>query len=171
MARTDESAWVAPNATVTGDVNLGAHASVWYGTVIRGDMAPISIGEGTNVQDNAVVHVSPGHPVRLGRGVTVGHAAIVHGCTVGDNTLVGMGAIVLDGARIGRDCIIGAGALVTQNTVVPDGTVWFGSPARQRRAMADADVEANRQNAQSYVDEAAGLRASAACAPTPGTGL
>lgn len=158
MARTDDSAWVAPNATVMGDVTIGAHASVWYGAVVRGDMAPITVGAGTNVQDNAVLHVSPGHPVVLGKGVTVGHAAIVHGCTVGDNSLVGMGAIVLDGAQIGRDCIIGAGALVTQNTVVPDGTVWFGSPARQRRMMSEADVEANRRNARSYVEEAARMK-------------
>lgn len=155
MANVSESAWVAPNATVVGDVSIGAGASIWYGAVIRGDMAPITIGNDTNVQDNAVIHVGPGHPVELGSGVTIGHAAIVHGCTVGDNSLVGMGAIVLDGARIGRDCIIGAGALVTQNTVVPDGTVWFGSPARQRRTMTEADIEANRQNARAYVDEAA----------------
>lgn len=158
MAHVAESAWVAPNATVTGDVSIGAEASVWYGAVIRGDMAPITIGPGTNVQDNAVIHVGPGHPVRLGNGVTVGHAAIVHGCSVGDNSLIGMGAIVLDGARIGRDCIIGAGALVTQSTVVPDGTVWFGSPARQHRNMSDADVEANRQNALAYVEEATRMK-------------
>lgn len=154
MCTIDSSAWIAPNATVVGDVTVGPNASVWYGAVVRGDVAPISIGANTNVQDNAVIHVSPGHAVRLGEGVTVGHAAIVHGCEVGDNTLIGMGAIVLDGVRVGRNCIVGAGALVTQGTVVPDGTLWFGSPARQRRAMTEADVEANRENARVYVEEA-----------------
>lgn len=158
MPNVNETAWVAPNATVTGDVSIGDRASVWYGAVIRGDAAPITIGPDTNVQDNAVIHVGPGHPARLGRGVTVGHAALVHGCSVGDNTLIGMGAIVLDGARIGSDCIIGAGALVTQGTVIPNGTVWFGSPARQRRVMTKADIEANRRNAQIYVEEAAELQ-------------
>lgn len=158
MVAIDESAWVAPNATLVGSVIIGARASVWYGAVIRGDTDSITIGPNTNVQDNAVVHVDAGYPVSLGRGVTVGHAAVVHGCTVGDNTLVGMGAIILNGARIGSNCIIGAGALVTQGTVVPDGTVWFGNPARQRRNVTEADIEANRHNAQSYVDEAARLQ-------------
>lgn len=158
MHTSEHSVWVAPNATVVGDVTLGEHASVWYGAVVRGDAAVITIGANTNVQDNAVVHVSPGHPVRLGNGVTVGHAAIVHSCEVGDNSLIGMGAIVLDGARVGRDCIVGAGALVTQGTIIPDGTVWFGSPARQARTMTSADIEANRENARSYVEEAARMR-------------
>lgn len=155
MHLEDDSVWIAPNATVVGNVELGPRSSVWYGAVVRGDAAPIVIGPNSNIQDNAVVHVSPDRPVQLGAGVTVGHAAILHSCEVGDNTLIGMGAIVLDGARIGRDCIVGAGALVTQGTVIPDGTVWFGSPARQARFMHDADIEANRENARSYVEEAA----------------
>lgn len=162
-----DSVWIAPNATVVGDVALGAGTSVWYGAVVRGDVAPISVGEGSNVQDNAVVHVSPGCPVRLGSGVTVGHAAILHSCEVGDNTLIGMGSIVLDGARIGRDCIVGAGALVTQGTVIPDGTVWFGSPARQARLMTEADIAANRENARSYLKEAARLAAGKPTAGEP----
>ena len=105
--------YAAPTAVVEGAVRLGHNCSVWHGAVIRGDEAPISVGAGTNVQDNAVIHVGPGHGVTIGEGVTIGHGAIVHGCTVGDNTLIGMGAIVLNGAQVGQDCIIGAGALVT----------------------------------------------------------
>lgn len=161
MDLRDNGAWVAPSASVTGQVSLGAGASVWYGAVVRGDSATITIGARTNVQDNAVLHVSPDRPLSLGQGVTVGHGAIVHGCEVGDNSLIGMGAIILDGARVGSNCIVGAGSLVTQGTIIPDGTVWFGSPARQQRAMTDKDKAANRQNAQWYVDEAARLASEA----------
>ena len=148
----DGSVYVAPTAVVTGEVTLAAQCSVWHGAVVRADEAPISIGARTNIQDNAVVHVSSGQPVVMGEGVTVGHSAIVHGCTVGDNTLIGMGAIVLDGAVVGRDCIIGAGALVTKHTVIPDGSVVFGSPARVRHPMDAEAIAQNRRNAQVYVN-------------------
>ncbi len=152
MSDVESGAWVAPGARVVGDVTLEPDCSIWYNAVIRADEAPVTIGARTNVQDNAVVHVSAGHPVVLGEGVTVGHGAIVHGCTVGDNSLIGMGSIILDGARIGRDCIIGAGSLVTQDTVIPDGHMAFGSPAKVVRALRDDEVEANRANAASYVE-------------------
>jgi carbonic anhydrase/acetyltransferase-like protein (isoleucine patch superfamily) len=142
---------VAPGAHVIGDATLGEHCTVWYNAVIRADEAPVTIGAKTNVQDCAVVHVSTGHPVSIGDGVTIGHGAIVHGCTVGSNSLIGMGAIVLDGSEIGSNCIIGAGALVTQGTRIPDGHMAFGSPARVIRPLAEEEIRKNRENAQEYV--------------------
>ena len=130
-------AFVAFNATVRGDVRIEEGASIFYGAVLRGDRAPITIGPGSNIQENCVVHVEYDLPVVLGRDVTVGHGAILHGCTVGDETLIGMGAIVLNGAKIGRHCLIGAGALVTQNMVIPDGSLAFGSPAKIRGTLTD----------------------------------
>lgn len=146
--------YVAPSATVTGDVTLSPECSVWHGAVVRGDEAPITIGAGTNIQDNAVVHVSVDRPVEIGEGVTVGHGAILHGCTIGDNSLVGMGAIVLDGAEVGANCIVGAGALVSGGRRIPDGNVVLGSPARVARLMGDKDIEGNRANAKMYMEMA-----------------
>ena len=146
------SAFVADNATVRGDVTLGERSSVFFGAVLRGDRAPITIGSGTNIQDNCVVHVDYDYPVVVGQNVTVGHGAILHGCTVGDNTLIGMGAIVLNGARIGKNCIIGAGALVTQGTDIPDGSLAFGSPAKVVRALTADEIEENHRNAMHYVE-------------------
>ena len=143
--------FLAEGAIVTGDVTLGSRSSVWHNAVLRGDCAPITVGAGSNVQDCAVLHGADGFPVVVGEGVTIGHGAIVHGCTIGDNTLVGMGAIVLNGAHVGSDCIIGAGALVTQGTVIPDGSVAFGSPARVVRPATEKDRAANRENASEYV--------------------
>ena len=147
-----ETAFVADNATVRGSVTLGANSSVFFGAVLRGDRAPITIGSGTNIQDNCVVHVDYDYPVVVGQNVTVGHSAILHGCTVGDNTLIGMGAIVLNGARIGKNCIIGAGALVTQGTDIPDGSLAFGSPAKVVRALTADEIEENHRNAMHYVE-------------------
>ena len=150
--RLGAEVFVAPTAAVVGDVTLGYGASVWYGASMRGDVHWISVGPGSNVQDCATVHVSRGtHPCRIGSGVTVGHNAVVHGCTVEDDVLVGMGAVVLDGAVIGAGSIIGAGALVTMNTVVPPRSLVLGSPARVVRALSDAEVERNRANAAHYV--------------------
>ena len=147
----DESVVVMDGARVVGNVRMGPGCSVWYNAVIRAEQ-DVTIGRDTHVQDNAVIHVSEGHPVHIGDGVSIGHGAIVHGCTVGDNSLVGMGAIILDGAVVGRDCIIGAGALVTQGMVIPDGCVACGSPARVRRAMTEEDIAHNRHNAEVYVE-------------------
>ncbi|HEX9951663.1 MAG TPA: gamma carbonic anhydrase family protein [Rubricoccaceae bacterium] len=144
--------FVAPTAAVIGDVTLDDGASVWYGASMRGDVHWISVGPGSNVQDCATVHVSRGtHPCRIGAGVTIGHNAVVHGCTVEDDVLVGMGAVVLDGAVIGAGSIIGAGALVTMNTVVPPRSLVLGRPARVVRALTDTEVERNRANAAHYV--------------------
>ena len=118
--------YIAPNATVVGDVVLENNVSIWYGTVLRGDVGPIRIGEGTNIQDNCVLH----DPVTIGKGCTVGHGALVHGCTIGDHCMIGMGAIVLSGAKLGNNCVVAAGAVVKEGMCVPDGNVVMGIPAR-----------------------------------------
>ena len=149
-----ENARVAPGAVVVGEVSLGDGANVWYNAVIRGDKAPIEIGERTNIQDNCVVHVSSGFPVKLGDDVTVGHGAIVHGCTVGSGTLVGMGSVIMDGAVVGSGCIVAAGALVVGGTVVPDGSLVMGSPAKVKRPTTEAERETNLRTAANYAAEA-----------------
>ena len=143
--------FIAQGAVLCGDVKMGDRVSIWYNAVIRGDMAPITIGDESNVQECAVLHVSENMPLTIGKGVTVGHGAILHSCTIGDNSLIGMGAIVLDGAKIGKNCIIGAGALVTGGTEIPDGSLVIGSPGKVRREMTEAEIEANRKNAEEYV--------------------
>lgn len=153
------SAFVAPGAVVRGEVHLAESSSVFYNAVLRGDRAPISIGEGTNIQDNCVVHVEYDLPVTVGKNVTVGHGAILHGCTVGDETLIGMGAIVLNGAQIGKSCLIGAGALVTQNAVIPDGCMAVGSPARVKRPLTPEEMDGLRQSAADYRQEAQACKA------------
>ncbi len=147
-------AFVAPNATVIGDVRIGAEASIWFGAVLRGDRDRIEIGARTNVQDNATVHLDPGHPTVIGDGVTIGHAAIVHGCTVGANCLVGMGATILTGARIGHDSIVGAHALVTEHKEFAPGSLIIGVPARVVRALTEAEIEGIRASAAGYVAHA-----------------
>ena len=147
MTAKNGQVFQAAGSVITGDVTIGRDCGVWYNAVIRGDEVDIHIGDRTNIQDNAVVHGDPGNPVWIGSGVTIGHGAIVHGCSIGDNSLIGMGAILLNGARIGRDCIIGAGALVTQGTEIPDGSVAFGNPARIRGQMSPEAVAENRRNA------------------------
>ncbi|MBE6971341.1 MAG: gamma carbonic anhydrase family protein [Ruminococcaceae bacterium] len=155
----DPSAFIAPNTTVMGDVTVGARSSVFFGAVIRAEKSPIVIGDETNIQDNCVLHVDPGMPMTIGDGVTVGHGAILHSCTVGDNSLIGIGAIVLNEAVIGRDCIIAAGALVPPRAVIPDRSMVMGSPAKVRRQLTEDDIAANRQSADFYVREAEEYRA------------
>ena len=150
-----ESVFVAPTATVVGNVRIGARSSVFFGAVIRSELDEIVIGEGTNIQDNCVVHIERGTPVHVGNGCTIGHSAIVHSCTVGDNTLVGMGAIILNGAVVGKNCIIGAGALIPQSAVIPDGSLVVGMPGKVRRAVTEEEITANRASAQMYMEEAA----------------
>ena len=154
LRTSDESVLICPGAAVTGDVVLGKGVSVWYNAVIRGDDGTITVGEDTNIQDNCVLHTDKGFPITIGRGCTIGHAAILHGCTIGDNTLIGMGAILLNGARVGRDCIVGAGALVPQGMEIPDGSLAFGSPAKVRRSMTAEEIESNRAAAAFYCREA-----------------
>ena len=148
-----ESANIVKESVVIGDVSIGAHSTVLFGAVLRGDDNPIIIGEGTNVQDNCVIHVDKGYSVTVGKNVTIGHSAIVHGCSVGDNTLIGMGAIVLNGASIGKNCIVGAGALVTQNMQIPEGSLVYGSPAKIIRSVTEAEIASNLENAAHYVRE------------------
>ncbi|UOM34149.1 gamma carbonic anhydrase family protein [Acuticoccus sp. I52.16.1] len=148
------SVWIAPGAHVMGDVVLGERTGVWFGAVLRGDNTTITIGEGTNIQDHVMVHVDPGYPATLGKGCTVGHRAIIHGCTIGDNTLIGMGAIVLNGARIGNNCIIGAGALITEGKEIPDGSLVVGTPGKVIRQLDDAAAEQLKRQALSYVGNA-----------------
>lgn len=147
-------ALVAPTAAVLGDVHLSAGSSVFYGAVLRADRAAITIGEDTNIQDNCVLHEESDLPLTVGSRVTVGHGAILHGCTIGDETLIGMGAIVLNGAKVGSHCIIGAGALVPQNAVIPDGSLAYGSPARVKGSVSAEQIEELRHTATLYRNEA-----------------
>ena len=153
-----QSAWIAPSADVLGNVSLGEESSIWYHATVRSEGTPIMIGNGTNIQDNCVIHVDPGYPVNIGDGVTIGHGAIIHGCTIGHNTLIGMGAIILNGAKIGSDCIVGAGALVTQNMEVPDGMLVMGTPAKVVRPITGEERKQISENAQVYIEEARGYK-------------
>lgn len=149
------AAFVAENATVRGDVTVGKGSSIFFGAVVRSEQVPITIGEDTNIQDNCILHTDAGFPLTVGSGCTIGHGAILHGCTVGDNTLIGMGTTVLNGAVIGRDCIVGAGSLVPQGMVIPDGSMAFGSPAKIRRPLTEEEIAYNRGTAALYCREAA----------------
>jgi carbonic anhydrase/acetyltransferase-like protein (isoleucine patch superfamily) len=153
------SAYVAAEATVIGRVRLGERSSVWPGAVIRGDDAEIEIGDDTNIQDGAVLHVDPGIPLSVGREVTVGHLAMLHGCTIGDGALIGIGAIVYNKAVIGRHCLVGAGAMVGEGKSFPDRSLIVGAPARLLRTMSDEDVAALRWNVDAYVARGADYRA------------
>ena len=144
-------AYVDEQATVIGRVTLGQRASVWPSAVLRADDAEIVIGEESNIQDNATIHISPDTPAKVGKGVTVGHNAVLHGCTVEDNVLVGMGAVVLDGAYIERDCIIGAGALVTGGKRIPAGSLVLGAPGKVVRPLTEDEIRSITTNAQEYV--------------------
>ncbi|MEO5958795.1 MAG: gamma carbonic anhydrase family protein [Opitutaceae bacterium] len=151
---TARAAFVAPNATVLGDVTLGAQSSVWYGCVLRGDINSIVVGEGTNVQDGTIVHLADDYGVRVGNYTTIGHAAIIHACDIGNECLIGMGATVLDGARIGDRCIVGANALVTQRFVAPPGSMILGAPAKVTRPLTEAEQNGLRRWAEKYVEVA-----------------
>ncbi|TQR86097.1 gamma carbonic anhydrase family protein [Mycobacterium hodleri] len=142
--------WVAPNATVVGHVTAGPKASIWYGAVLRAEFEPIEIGEGSNLQDNVTVHVDPGFPATIGAGVSVGHNAVLHGCTVEDGCLIGMGAVVLNGARIGAGSLVAAGAVVGQGAVIPPGSLVAGVPGKVKRELSDDELAHNRLNAQVY---------------------
>lgn len=149
-----ETSWVAPSAAVIGTVVLGAEASVWFSAVLRGDTDLITVGDGSNVQDGAVLHADPGAPCTLGSGVTVGHLAMVHGCTIGDNSLVGIGAVILNRAKIGRFCLVGANALVTEEKDIPDYSVVMGSPAKVVRTLAPEGTAGLLRSAEVYRERA-----------------
>jgi carbonic anhydrase/acetyltransferase-like protein (isoleucine patch superfamily) len=144
------TAWVAPNATVVGDVTIGHDVGVWYSAVARADTESITIGERTNLQDGCVLHADPGYPLVVGNGVSVGHGVILHGCRIGDNVMVGMGAIIMNGATIGDGSLIGAGTLIPENTTIPSGVLVLGSPGKVRRELAEAETESILVNAENY---------------------
>ncbi len=148
------SAFVADSAQIMGDVSLAEDSSVWFGAVIRGDSDRISIGAGSNVQDGSILHVDAGCPLTLGERVTVGHRVVLHGCTIGDESLIGIGAVVLNGARIGRNCLVGAGALVTEGKGFPDGSMILGSPAKAVRQLTPEQIEGLRRSAEHYIANA-----------------
>ena len=152
--KSDENVFIADTAVVVGDVTLEKGVSVWFQAVVRGDEGAIHVGENTNIQDAAILHSH----TTVGKNCTIGHGAIVHGCTVGDNTLIGMGAIVLNGAKIGSDCIVGAGALVTGKMDAPDGSMILGSPAKVVRPLKPEEIEGNRAAMEEYLEAAAQYR-------------
>lgn len=156
------SAWVAESAQVIGQVQLAEDASIWFGAVLRGDTDSITVGVGSNIQDGSVLHADAGQPLHIGSHVTVGHQVMLHGCTIGDESLIGIGAIVLNGAKIGRNCLVGAGSLVTEGKEFPDGSMILGSPARVVRQLTPEQILGLRRSAQHYIDNArrfqAGLR-------------
>lgn len=154
MKSIDKSVFIADGAKVIGDVEISKNGSVWFNAVIRADLGSVKIGENSNVQDNAVVHTSKDFGVQIGDNVTIGHSAIVHGCTVGNNVLIGMGAIVLDGAVIEDNCIIGAGTLVTHGKVIPAGSLAFGNPVKVVRQLTDDEIRSITDNAISYTEKA-----------------
>jgi carbonic anhydrase/acetyltransferase-like protein (isoleucine patch superfamily) len=144
--------WVAPNATIIGNVTLKMNASIWYGAVLRGDNDPIIIGENSNIQDGSILHTDLGSPLTVGDGVTVGHLAMLHGCAIGDNSLIGIGAVILNGARIGRNCLIGAKALITEGKDIPDNSLVMGAPGKVIRQLDPAQIEGLRLSALHYVE-------------------
>ena len=150
-AKVDASAWVAASADVVGNVEIGQECGVWYNAVIRGDLNKIIIGDGTNIQDGAVVHTDVQSPCTIGSMVSVGHNAVVHGCTIGNRTLIGMGAILLNGCKVGNNCIIGAGSLVTEGKEIPDGTLALGNPAKVVRELTKEEIEELETNAMNYM--------------------
>ncbi|MDG1169648.1 MAG: gamma carbonic anhydrase family protein [Sulfitobacter sp.] len=154
----DSDAWVAPDANVIGNVVLEAGSSVWFGSTLRGDNEPIHVGTGSNVQENCVFHSDLGFPLRVGVNCTIGHKVMLHGCTIGDNTLIGMGATILNGAKIGKNCLIGAGALVTENKVIPDGSLVMGAPGKVVRQLDEQAIQMLTASALHYTENGARFR-------------
>ena len=142
--------WVAPNATIIGDVTLDKNSSVWFNATIRGDIENIHVGEGSNVQDGSVLHTDPGFPLKIGKNVTIGHLVMLHGCTIGDNSLIGIGAVILNNAKIGNNCIIGAKALITENKEIPDNSLVVGSPGKIIREVTPEEINLITENAKHY---------------------
>ena len=142
--------WVAPNATIIGNVTLGKNSSIWFNAVLRGDIENIHIGEGSNIQDGSVLHTDPGCPLKVGKDVTVGHLVMLHGCTIGDNSLIGIGAVILNNSKIGKNCIIGAKALITENKVIPDNSLVVGSPGKVIREVTEEEKQSVLKNTKHY---------------------
>mgnify|MGYP003645468445 CR=1 FL=1 len=154
----DDAAWAAPDANIIGKVTLLAGASVWFGATLRGDNEMITVGQGSNVQENCVFHTDMGFPLTIGTNCTIGHKVMLHGCTIGDNTLVGMGATILNGAVIGKNCLIGAGALITENKTIPDGSLVMGAPGKVVRQLDEAAIQRLTASALHYTENAARFR-------------
>ena len=142
--------WVAPTAVLIGKVRLEALASIWFGAVLRGDNEPIHVGEGSNIQENSVLHTDPGFPLTIGKNCTIGHKAMLHGCTIGDNSLVGMGATILNGTKIGRNCLIGAGALIGEGKEIPDNSLVMGMPGKVVRELTPEAIQGLTKSAENY---------------------
>lgn len=150
--KVSEYAWVSDSAQVVGNVRIGKNSSIWFGAVLRGDINKVVIGEGSNVQDNATLHVDTEYPCLIGDNVSIGHNAVVHGSEIGDGTLIGMGSIVLDGAKVGKNCLIAAGALVTQGAKIPDGSLVVGIPGKIIKNLTEEQIENNLKNADNYIN-------------------
>ena len=145
-------AWVASNASLIGKVKLEKNSSIWFNAVLRGDIELITIGENSNIQDGSVLHTDPGYKLNVGKGVTVGHMVMLHGCQIADDTLIGIGSIILNNAKIGKNCIIGANSLITENKIIPDNSLVVGSPGRVLRKVTEDEIKAIHENAKHYVD-------------------
>ena len=157
-----EDSWIAPDANVIGKIVVEEGASVWFGATLRGDNEAIVIGKGSNVQENTIMHTDMGYPLTVGEGCTIGHKALLHGCTIGDNTLIGMGAVILNGAKIGKNCLIGANALITENKVIPDGSLVMGSPGKVVRELDEQGIQGLRASALNYQQNMRRFRAGLA---------
>ena len=150
--KSEENNWIAPNATVIGDVILKKNSSVWFNAVLRGDIEAITIGEGTNIQDGSILHTDPGYPLTIGSGVTVGHMVTLHGCSIADDSLIGISSTVLNNAKIGKNCIVGAKTLITENKVIPDNSLVIGSPGKIIRQITDDEIKHIKENAKHYIE-------------------
>ena len=145
-------AWAASNATLIGKVKLEKNSSIWFNAVLRGDIELITIGENSNIQDGSVLHTDPGYKLNVGKGVTVGHMVMLHGCQIDDDTLIGIGSIILNNAKIGKNCIVGANSLITENKIIPDNSLVVGSPGRVLRKVTEEEIQAIHENAKHYVE-------------------
>ena len=154
------SAWVAENATLAGQITLQKDVSIWFNAVLRAEHAPITVGEGSNIQDGTVCHVDPGMPLTIGESVTVGHKVMLHGCTIGDESLIGINAVILNGAKIGRNCLIGANSLISEGKEIPDGSLVMGSPGKIVRTLSEAQIEGLKASAMHYVENGRRYKAS-----------
>jgi len=144
--------WIAPNAMIIGDIVIKNDVSIWFNVVLRGDIETITIEDGSNIQDGSVLHTDPGYPLMIGKGVTIGHMAMLHGCTIGDDTLVGIGSTILNKAKIGKNCLIGANTLITENKIIPDNSLVIGSPGKVIRQVTDKEIKHIKENAQEYIE-------------------
>ena len=152
LKTADDNFWIAPNASVIGDVILERDTSIWFNAILRADNEPITIGEGSNVQDGAIIHTDPGYACNIGKKVTVGHMAMLHGCSIGDGSLIGIGSVVLNGAKIGKNCIIGSKALVTEGMDVPDGSMVLGIPGKIKKTLTEEEQSVVPLGADHYID-------------------